>query len=138
MATVERARYQRLTAREIARIKELRYMDGMTQEEIARQVGCALTTVRRHAPGRPGKIDNAKLRLAFLMSGCSAPFVARELDWKAGKDKWDGSRVRRTLGLIEDVNGRGKRSRRVMIDAEHAQLIAEAIGVAPWSVGCCD
>jgi hypothetical protein len=150
MATVEH-RNQPLTAAEVRQIRELRYMDGLTQMEVAQHVGCYITTVRKYAPGYPGKIDNTLLREAFLRSGLTGTEVARRIGWtcqmsKRSRDgaklwRWDapdGARVRKALGLVDDVNGRGWRSRRTMIDAEAAALMAEAIGVAPWSVGCCD
>lgn len=123
-----------LTTRDIAEIRELRYRDGLTQEETAKQVGRDKVTVWRYAPGRPGKIPNAPLREAFLASGLSASEVARRVGWS--KDGWvDASRVRRTLGLTDDRGVKGYRSRRAMIAAETAANLAEAIGVMPWEVG---
>jgi hypothetical protein len=123
-----------LSAAEIARIRELRYEDGLTLVETAREVGCSVFTVQRHAPGRPGKINNAKLREAFERSGKSAADVARAIGWWADVDA-DVSRVRRTLGLRTDIDGRGHKSNRRLIDAETAGRLAEAIGVMPWEVG---
>jgi hypothetical protein len=121
-----------------ARIRELRYMDGLSCPQVAILMGCHEETVRRIAPGYPGKIDNTRLREAFLASGCTAHEVALQLGWYAGK-KPDGTTVKRTLGLVETIGGhRRYRQYRCLIDAETAALIADAIGVAPWSVGCHD
>jgi transcriptional regulator with XRE-family HTH domain len=163
MATVETRRHRNrpMTPVEVRQIRKLRYQDGFSQAQIAAMVGCAVTTVRQYAPGlsktgiwKPGKIDNAPLREAFLTSGLSAGHVAKELGWLSlqsklsadGSKRWqwwtgDVSRVRRALGLADDVshrNGSVLRSRRTLIDAEVAGRIAEAVGVAPWSVGCND
>lgn len=136
----------RLTAPDVARIRELRYMDGLTSTEVAAVIGCSPQAVLWHAPGRPGKIDNTALREAFVASGKSASEVARALCWMIVRDparaaassrsraSYDVTRVKRTLGLTPDVNGRGKRSPRTLIDAETAALMAEAIGVMPWEV----
>lgn len=121
-----------------ARIRELRYMDGMTCDDAALLMGCSPATIRMIAPGRPGKIDNTLLREAFLASGRTAYEVALRLGWYAGS-KPDGTTVKRTLGLVETIGGhRRYRQYRCLIDAETAGLIADAIGVAPWSVGCND
>lgn len=126
-----------LTADEIARIRELRYAHGLTIAETVAYVGRSPMTVQRVAPGRPGKVDNAALREAFLRSGRSAADVARAAGWtfeSGGRIKPDSSRVRRTLGLIDDVSAGGWRSRRKLIDAETAEILADAVGVAPWTV----
>src|SRR4051812_28234305 len=94
-------------------IRELR-ADGYTATATAEIVGCSATTVKHYAPGRIGKVPVAPLREAFLASPLTAADVARELGWWAGKDA-DVSRVRRTLGLLDDVNGAGKRSRRTLV-----------------------
>jgi hypothetical protein len=124
---------------ELALVRELRYVDGLTCGAVAARIGRSDRYVQRLAPGRPGKIDNTLIREAFLRSGCSAHEVARDLDWYGG-GKLDGTRVKQTLGLVETVGGHGQRYRqyRRLIDAETASLIAEAIGVAPWEVGCRD
>lgn len=156
MATVERRSHPAhpLTAWELAQLKELRNMDGMSSTRVAEIIGCSAGYVRTLAPGRPGKIDNTLIREAFVRSGASATWVAQEIGWVALHGKWnrnrtkrwtwycgDGSRVRRTLGLIDDVSyktGRAYRARRTLVDAEHVAMIADAIGVAPWAVGCND
>ena len=125
------------------RIRYLRYVEGLSSVQVAALAGMSPAAVRGVAPGRVGKIDNAKLREAFERSGLSAGDVARSIGWtyerasgpKAGATCADDTRVRRALGLQDDV-AHGCRGRRVLIDAETAALIAEAIGVAPWSVGC--
>lgn len=126
-----------LTADEIARIRDLRYAHGLTIAETVAYVGRSPLTVQRVAPGRPGKVDNAALREAFLRSGRSAADVARAAGWtfeSGGRINADTSRVRRALGLIDDVTAGGRRSRRTLIDAETAEILADAIGVAPWTV----
>jgi DNA-binding transcriptional regulator YiaG len=134
-----------LNATEKARVRELRYMDGLSSPAVASLFGCSYETVRKIAPGWPGKIDNTRLRDAFIASGVDAAEVARRVGWvllRGGREDADTSRVRRSLGLLLEtgISRTGKRSRfmRTRIDAENAALIAEAIGVAPWSVGCHD
>jgi hypothetical protein len=123
----------RLTELQIARIKRMR-ADGHTAKEAAEAVGCARVTAGHIAPGRPGKVPNDRLREAFLASDRTAADVARALGWDSGHGA-DTSRVRRTLGLLDDIAGqRGHRSRRRLIDWETGSLIAEAIGVMPWEV----
>lgn len=129
----------KLTTRDVARIRELRYRDGLTQVEVARRIGCCYKTVAVYAPGVPWRVDNAKLRAAFERSGRTASEVARHMGWwcanGSGSGWADVSRVRRTLGLLHDVSSRtGRRSTRQLIDAETAALMAEAIGVMPWEV----
>ena len=129
----------KVSAREVARIRRLRYEDGLTAAETAKRVGRHRNTVRRIAPGRMGKVPVAPVREVFERSGRSASDVARELGWTAGRKasgapQWDGSRVRRTLGLMPDTRYKWKGYRRE-IDAETAGLIAEACGAAPWEVG---
>lgn len=108
-------------------MRRLRYGDGLAQERVGELVGCSHTTVRRHAPGRPGKVSNEAVRRIFreeqARRGLTAIAVARELGWGS-------SRVYRTLGLRQDVDGRGHRSFRKMIDAENAEQLAEAMGRA--------
>jgi len=119
-----------LTPAEVARVRELRYTDGLTMEATAMIVGCHTSTVKRHAPGHPGKIPNDRLREAFLASGRSACEVALAIGWtylKAGRVTGDGSRLRRALGV--------RWSSQRLIDAEAASQIAEAIGVGPWEIG---
>jgi hypothetical protein len=140
MATIEQHGHY-TTAAERAQILELRYMDGLSIPRVAELTGRHPDTIKRHAPGWPGKIDNTRLRDAFLASRLEAVDVARSLDWVAerrGRLQADGSRLRRTLGLQKTRNGQGRVQYRKMIDAETAALIADAIGVAPWSVGCHD
>jgi hypothetical protein len=115
-----------LTRSEIARIRELRYGDGLTCAVVASIIGCHWTTVQKYAPGRPGKVPNDKLRAAFLASGVSASEVARRMGWVAARPAgWmpgaDGSRVKRSLGLMPDLNGDGARSTRSLFDAGNGQ-----------------
>lgn len=126
----------RLTAPDVARIRELRYQDGLSCERVASSIGCSAMAVHYHAPGWPGKVDNAKLRAAFLASGLTASEVARRVGWWNGHTG-DGQRVKRTLGLSDDWGGHHPhrtRTRRRLIDAETAGVLAEAIGVMPWEV----
>ena len=133
LGSVRRGSRFRLTAAEVARIRALRYGDGLTMEVVARSVGRSVDTVKRYAPGRVGKVPNDKLRAAFEASGLPAAEVARRMGWWVGHDA-DGSRVKRTLGLLEDRNGKGHRARRRLVDAEIVALLAEAVGVASWEV----
>lgn len=149
MATIEQAWPWKgqwyTTPEEQAAIRELRYMDGLSMPEVARITGRDLSTIRHWAPGYPGKIDNARLREAFLASGLGASEVARHVGWvlrRGGRLDADTSRLRRSLGLCRE-SSRGSSGKhywtiRTRIDAETAGLIADAIGVAPWSVGCHD
>lgn len=128
-----------LSATEVARARELRYLDGLTVSQTAVLTGRNIDCVRRYAPGRPGKVDNALLREAFVASRKKAADVARTVGWLCSKDdgRWvygDGSRVKRTLGILPTVAGHGGSQFRRMIDAEVAEILAEAIGVAPWEV----
>lgn len=116
------------------RIRSLRYDDGYSIPVTARMLGVSEGTVKRCAPGRPGKVDNRALREAFLASGLDAVVVARRLEWTRGDSlAADGSRVRRALGLKWEVS-RGSRTYRRWLDAETAEKVAHAIGVAPWEV----
>jgi hypothetical protein len=123
----------RLSELQVARIKRMR-ADGHTAKETAEALGCSSWTVLRVAPGHPGKVPNDRLRDAFLASDRTAADVARSLGWLDKRGKAESSRVLRTLGLKDDVSGRGTRSRRRLIDWETGSLIAEAIGVGPWEV----
>lgn len=129
-----------MTTEDIDRIRGLRYGDGLTSAQTAAIIGRCVSTVERHAPGRPGKIDNSLLRMAFIASGRSAVGVARSLDWTYSRGPgrvdrgYDGARVKRTLGIMPSIAGHGGRQLRKLIDAETAGLIAEAIGVAPWEI----
>ncbi len=126
----------KLTASQIQSIRELRYEDGLTCLAVARLTSFHVTTIQRHAPGRPGKINNAKLREAFLASGLTAGQVARRMGWEHSKSRGpDTPRIKRTLGLLDEVNGRKFRSTRTLIDAETATLLADAIGIAPGEIG---
>jgi hypothetical protein len=148
MATIEQAwpwKGQYTTPEEQAAIRELRYMDGLSMPRVSEITGRDRSTIQRHAPGWPGKIDNTPLRDAFLASGLEAVEVALRCGWiieKDGGTYGDCSRVRRSLGLQQEsgrsLAGKYCRYMRTRIDAENAALIAEAIGVAPWSVGCHD
>jgi hypothetical protein len=119
----------RLTEREREQIQELR-ADGHTIKATAELTGRCAVTIQRLAPGRPGKVSNDRLREAFVAQSMSAAAVAQAIGW----GNKESSRVRRTLGLSADVNGNGIRSVRRMIDWETGSLIADAIGVEPWSV----
>lgn len=130
-----------LAADTVERIRVLRYEDGMSSPEVGRLLGVNEKTVRRIAPGMPGKVPNAPAREVFLASGLPARRVALELGWlspqhyRNGEAKLDGdsSRLLRTLGLRPEW-GRYRKNHRQMIDAEVAMNIAEACGVAGWSV----
>lgn len=119
----------------VERIRELRYMDGLSRAATGRLVGVGSTAVGRYAPGRPGKVPNGKARALFERSALSAVDVARSMGWLhrngQGKIGADGLRVMRTLGLADDVS-RGYRCRRQWIDAETAGDLAEAMGHARW------
>jgi hypothetical protein len=117
----------------VHQIRSLRYLDGMAARTVAELVGVSNWTVLRYAPGRPGKVPVAPLREAFGWSPLTAADVARDLGWWDSSGSADASRVKRTLGINLD-SAHGHRSRRTMIDAETARLIAEAIGVSPWSI----
>jgi hypothetical protein len=126
-----------LSEAQVALLRELRLRDGLTQREVALRVGCCRATVSRLAPGRPDKAPVGPLREAFLVSGVPAAVVARRLGWAMMRRRsldYDSARVKRTLGLLDDVSGRGSRSRRVVVDIELISRIAEAIGVMPWEV----
>jgi hypothetical protein len=125
----------RVPPRTVKRIRELRYLDGLSCPAVSRIVGVGVGTVNNIAPGKPGKVPNHLVREAFLSSNMTATQVAWSLGWMSGREKADGSRVKRALGLSPDVSGStGRKSFRRMIDAEQAELIAEACGVAGWSV----
>lgn len=119
---------------QVGQIRELRYGDGLSCPATAVVVGVHKKTVEKYAPGRPGKIDNMKLREAFVRSEWSAYEIARRMGWCYGV-RGDGSRVKRTLGLQADIAGNGRISWRAKVDAETAARMAEAIGVMPWEVG---
>lgn len=127
-----------MDAGEIRIIKRLRYDFGYTLDQTAELVGRNRDTVRRVAPGRPGKIDNTLMREAFLASGVSASELARRLGWGWDKDDsyWapDISRVRRTLGINQDT-GNGYRSYRTDVDASVVVQMCEALGIPPEEVG---
>jgi hypothetical protein len=118
----------------IHEILTLRHQDGLSARRVAVMLGISQWTVLRYAPGRPGKVPVAPLREAFLASPLTAAHVARQLGWWDHKGSGDATRVKHTLGLLDDVNGHGIRSRRTMVDAETVMQMAEAIGVSPWAV----
>jgi hypothetical protein len=119
---------------DVSLIRELRYGDGLSTPVVAQAVGCCLRTVTEHAPGYIGKVPNEPLRQAFLASRVTAVEVARDLGWRAGP-RADSSRVKRTLGLLDEISRHGgKRYRRRLIDWETASLIADAIDVPRWEV----
>lgn len=124
---------RRLSPEQVRRIKAMR-ADGYSQHATAVAVGCTRGTVRKYAPGYIGKVDNAPLREAFLASNRTASDIARSVGW-LDRGSPDTSRVRRALGLRDDLSGtNGIRSRRRLIDAETAGLIAEALGMGAWEI----
>lgn len=137
------ARYVREAERE--RMRELRYVDGLSAREVAKILGRSERTVLNHAPGKPGKIPVAPVREAFLRSGISAADLARKLGWTYPVRRMgpaymaaDTGRVRRALGINEGtttMNGRRYRCTAQTIDAEIAERIADALGIARWEVG---
>jgi hypothetical protein len=130
-----------LSPQTVKRIRELRYMDGLTAPATAALVGCSRCAVYRHAPGLPGRVPNGPAREVFLASGKSAASVAAEVGWMSKqacrngtfKIAGDGSRLRRSLGITPDIN-KGTLTKRRLLDAEIAGLIAEACGQPAWSV----
>lgn len=124
-----------MTPAQIARIRELRYGDGLTLPATARIIGCCTTTVQRHAPGRPGKIPVALLREAFEASHRTAADVARSLGWFGTHGSADSSRVLRMMGINVDVHGAGHHCFRLTADAEVVARAAEALGLSAWEVG---
>lgn len=133
------------TAEEREAIRELRYMDGLSAPQVRRITGRCTATIHSIAPGKPGKVPNERLREAFLASPLSVGEVALSIGWvtqRHGRMSGDTSRLRRTLGLLPESkrgrNGLPCRYMRSNVDAEIVGLIAEAIGVAPWEVGCHD
>lgn len=126
----------RVSESDAVAIRELRYGDGLTIWQVSARTGLGPGLVQHYAPGRPGKIDNAALRNAYLAARVTPTAVARALGWYGGT-RPDVTRVKRTLGLVDTVGGHhGQyRQRRRMIDAEIAGRIAEAIGRDRWEVG---
>lgn len=118
-------------------IRVLRYDDGLSCQEVAGRVGLTREHVGQIAPGRPGKIDNAAARGAFLRSRKTATAVAGDLGWMDGT-RFDSSRVLKTLGITMSRDGRGSAQYRRFVDAETLGLIARSVGVEPWEVGCHD
>jgi hypothetical protein len=119
------------------RIRDLRYVDGMTCQGVAMLMGIHPTRVRQVAPGRPGKIDNTLLCEAFQRSGRTATSVARELGWGPANNP-DGGQVNKTLGLTMTGGGGHKmqyRQYRRMIDAGTAGRIADVLGIGRWEIG---
>lgn len=134
---------QPLSADTIANIRELRYVDGLTRPQIRELTGIDLRTCAKYAPGRyVGKVPNDLVRQVFVDSGRAASAVAADIGWHSSgvrsnghpRRGGDASRLLRTLGLRIEVSRRGARTFRRMIDAEVAQNIAEACGVAGWAV----
>lgn len=82
-----------------------------------------------------GYCPTAPLREAFERSGKSYAEVALALGWYAtvkGRQRADATRLRRALGASPESNS-GKP--RVMVNAELASRLAEAIGVLPVEIG---
>lgn len=131
----------RVSGSDVAAIRELRYIDGLTLWQVSARTGLSPQVIQYHAPGRPGKIDNASIRDAFVASTVTPTTIARALGWtfvdRSGCSKPDVTRLKRTLGIVDTVGGHhGQyRQRRRMIDAETAGLIAEALGLQRWEVG---
>jgi hypothetical protein len=134
---------QPLHADTIANIRELRYVDGLTREQIRERTGINVRTSRKYAPGAfVGKVPNDAVREVFLASGLPAASVAQDIGWLspqrqrngAVRMRGDSSRLLRALGLRLENHRWGKKGYRRMLDAEHASMIAEACGVAGWSV----
>ena len=130
-----------LPAPVVEQIRKLRYEECMTSTQVSAILGVNASTVLNHAPGVFGKVPNAPVRKVFEESGRSAASVAQEIGWTSvrcgvrgqGIRGGDSSRLLRTLGLRLEQHGRQKGYRQ-MIDAEVAMNIAEACGVAGWSV----
>lgn len=74
------------------------------------------------------KVDNKILREVFLKSNLRATDVAKEIGW-ISQGHGDGSRLKRTLGLLNDINGSKCCTIRQYINIEIAEKIALAIGV---------
>jgi hypothetical protein len=72
----------------------------------------------------------APLREAFLASGKTAPEVATAVGWFCKGDQGDGSRVKRTLGISPESDGRCHET----ADYDTLWLLADAIGVQAWEV----
>jgi transcriptional regulator with XRE-family HTH domain len=127
----------------IERVRSLRYEDGLTRPQIAELTGVGVSACRLYAPGAYiGKVSNAPVRQAFLDSGMTAAAVAQDIGWLSPQRqrngvvrmRGDSSRLLRALGLRLENHRWGKKGYRQMLDAEHASMIAEACGVAGWSV----
>lgn len=81
------------------------------------------------------RVPNALLREAFLRSGRTPRDLAKDLDWPNGRS-YDASRVKRTLGLAEDISGsNGRHSTRRTVNVQLAVRMAEALGLDPWEIG---
>jgi lambda repressor-like predicted transcriptional regulator len=127
-----RAPHERLAPEQIETILRLRE-EGRTLRYTAAATGVAEVTVRAYAPGYRGKVSNAAIREAFERSPVTAADVARHLEWWDQRGSPATSRVKRTLGLQHE-NGPRLRTYRKLVDVETVMLIAEAIGISPWSV----
>lgn len=126
-----------LTIRDVTRIRELRYQDGLSAPAVAGIIGCSEQTVLHYAPGRPGKIPNDNLRELFHRSGLNANEVAWRMGWvytSEGRVKANGALVKRALGLSPDIGVAGRRTARSLIDAGTAEELAEAMGFERWQV----
>lgn len=138
MACLTKSRRARVPEVDKARIRELRYGDGLSCSVVSILTGWSESAVRVAAPGRPGTIDNTRLREAFERSGLDAAVVAGRVGWMLDRPdgvRADTSRLRRTLGITLDYSGSKRRySRRRMIDAETAGLIADALGIGRWEI----
>lgn len=81
------------------------------------------------------KVDVEPLAEAFLRSGMTGGEVARVLGWKHSNGRWDGTRVKRALGLVKQQSGDGYvfRSRQMYYDT--ALRICTALNLDPVDVG---
>ncbi|HXQ33174.1 MAG TPA: hypothetical protein VN843_04050 [Anaerolineales bacterium] len=122
-----------VTPKQISKIQKLRYEQGLTAKEIADRVGLTDRTITKYAP--LGRVNNAPLRSAFLKSDRTAADVARYLGWYDYNGRADGHRVKRALGLVEDISKQGYRSIRKSNYRHLALQLAKAIGVDPWELG---
>lgn len=79
-------------------------------------------------------VDVGPLADAFLRSGMTGGEVAQVLGWKHSNGRWDGTRVKRTLGLVKQQDGKGYvyKNRRMQYDT--ALRICAALNLDPVDV----